>query len=57
MKFLRNIVTVCTTAQEKGLLEGLDIFCRGNKLAENVQVRGRLVGWGWAQGSLGIGQG
>ncbi|XP_040399776.1 uncharacterized protein LOC121063421 isoform X2 [Cygnus olor] len=38
MKFLRNIVTVCTTAQEKGLLEGLDIFCRGNKLAENVQV-------------------
>ncbi|XP_040399770.1 uncharacterized protein LOC121063416 [Cygnus olor] len=38
MKFLRNIITVCTTAQEKGLLEGLDIFCRGNKLAENIQA-------------------
>ncbi|XP_066843548.1 uncharacterized protein [Anser cygnoides] len=38
MKFLRNIVTVCTTAQEKGLLEGLDIFCSRNKLAQNIQV-------------------
>ncbi|XP_066843618.1 uncharacterized protein [Anser cygnoides] len=38
MKFLRNIITVCTTAQEKGLLEGLDIFCSRNKLAENIQA-------------------
>nr|XP_047912268.1 uncharacterized protein LOC125181519 isoform X3 [Anser cygnoides] len=38
MKFLRNIVTVCTTAQQKGLLEGLDIFCSRNKLAQNIQV-------------------
>ncbi|XP_068521829.1 uncharacterized protein [Anas acuta] len=36
--FLRNIVTVFTTAQEKGLLEGLDTFCRENKLAANIQV-------------------
>ncbi|XP_032063089.1 uncharacterized protein LOC116501603 [Aythya fuligula] len=38
IKFLRNIVTVCTTAKEKGLLEGLDIFCFRNMLAENIQV-------------------
>lgn len=57
MKFLRNIVTVFTTAQEKGLLEGLDTFCRENKLTANIQVRGRLAGWGRWRGSLGIGQG
>ncbi|XP_068521832.1 uncharacterized protein [Anas acuta] len=55
--FLRNIVTVFTTAQEKGLLEGLDTFCRENKLTANIQVRGRLAGWGRWRGSLGIGQG
>ncbi|XP_066843623.1 uncharacterized protein [Anser cygnoides] len=38
MKFLSNVITVCTTAQQKGLLEGLDIFCSRNKLAENIQV-------------------
>nr|XP_038027892.1 uncharacterized protein LOC113841892 isoform X1 [Anas platyrhynchos] len=38
MKLLRNIVTVFTTAQEKGLLEGLDTFCRENKLTANIQV-------------------
>ncbi|XP_068521838.1 uncharacterized protein [Anas acuta] len=38
MKFLRNIVTVFTTAQEKGLLEGLDTFCRENKLTANIQA-------------------
>lgn len=57
IKFLRNIITVCTTAKEKGLLEGLEIFCCRNMLTENIEVRGRLVGWGRWQGSPGIGQG
>eukprot|EP00075_Anas_platyrhynchos_P022467 XP_027311720.1 uncharacterized protein LOC106019860 isoform X2 [Anas platyrhynchos] len=38
MKFLRNIVTVFTTAQQKGLLEGLDTFCFRNLLTANIQV-------------------
>ena len=46
MRFLRNICTVCTTAKDKGLSEGLDIFCRRNKLAQAIMVRGRAAGWG-----------
>ncbi|XP_021237043.1 maestro heat-like repeat family member 5 [Numida meleagris] len=38
MQFLNCIITLCSTARNKGLTEGLDVFCHRNKLAENVEV-------------------
>ncbi|XP_021239273.1 uncharacterized protein LOC110391645 isoform X2 [Numida meleagris] len=38
MQFLNCIITLCSTARNKGLTEGLDVFCFINDLPENIEV-------------------
>jgi len=46
VRFLNSIHLLLRTVQLTGLSEGLDIFCRRFKLAENTEVRGHLVDLG-----------
>ncbi|XP_021261185.1 maestro heat-like repeat-containing protein family member 7 isoform X2 [Numida meleagris] len=36
MKFLRSICTVCNTAAERNMVQGLSVFCCCNELAKNI---------------------
>jgi len=46
MHFLRSIRRLCRAARHKGLLEGLDIFCHRENLADHIKVRGQPAALG-----------
>ena len=39
MEFLRSVCTLCRTAKQYDILQGLDVFCHSYELAENIKVR------------------
>jgi len=55
IRFLRSIRRLCRAARHKGLLEGLDVFCHKEQLAEHIKVRGQLAALGKGAGLPGTG--